>query len=315
MKALRQLGFLKISLRPETAAPEEDHRVLALFRNRAELKKAYGELQEEIYRLKDLVKQQEGATQRAQEMLSTLEARLGATDTAYPAAGVLPAAPPVAGRPRAHQAVRPGSGAPAGRARAARAPRPAQPPPVRAAPGGPAEADRSPGAERRVPARSSPASRPSAPSSRASGTTSSAAPCRHASRARRAPSVRPPSHWRPAQAAVDEVERSPVPEFPGLSLQARRSHQPRRHRLRRGAVPAPGGAEDAAGAAGARGDRAARGERELRHAARVRAAHGADRPRAQAAESQRRPGRSRCGRVASGCARWRATATRATAPR
>lgn len=85
MKALRQLGFLKISLRPETAAPEEDHRVLELFRNRAELKKAYGELEEETYRLKDLVKQQEGATQRAQEMLSTLEARLGATDTAYPA--------------------------------------------------------------------------------------------------------------------------------------------------------------------------------------------------------------------------------------
>ena len=53
MKALRQLGFLKLSLRPETAAPEEDHRVLELFRNRAELKKAYGELQEEIYRLKD----------------------------------------------------------------------------------------------------------------------------------------------------------------------------------------------------------------------------------------------------------------------
>src|SRR5262249_62434270 len=84
MKALRQLGFLKISLQKE-AAPDEDHRVLELFRNRAELKKAYGELEEETYRLKDLVKQQEGATQRVQEMLSTLEARLGATDTAYPA--------------------------------------------------------------------------------------------------------------------------------------------------------------------------------------------------------------------------------------
>ena len=58
MKALRQLGFLKLSLRPESPA-EEDHRVLALFRNRAELKKAYGDLQEEIYRLQDLVKQQE----------------------------------------------------------------------------------------------------------------------------------------------------------------------------------------------------------------------------------------------------------------
>jgi hypothetical protein len=84
MKALRQLGFLKLSLRPE-ASPDEDHRVLALFRNRAELKKAYGELQDETFRLKDLVKQQEGATQRLQDMLSTLEGRLGAAETAYAA--------------------------------------------------------------------------------------------------------------------------------------------------------------------------------------------------------------------------------------
>jgi hypothetical protein len=82
MKALRQLGFLKLSLRPERA-PDEDHRVLELFRNRAELKKAYGGLQEETFRLKDLIKQQEGATQRAQEMLNTLEGRLGAPETAY----------------------------------------------------------------------------------------------------------------------------------------------------------------------------------------------------------------------------------------
>ena len=83
MKALRQLGFLKLSLRPDVQ-PEEDHRVLALFRNRAELKKAYGDLQEETFRLKDLVKQQEGATQRVQEMLNTLEGRLGVSETAYP---------------------------------------------------------------------------------------------------------------------------------------------------------------------------------------------------------------------------------------
>src|SRR5688572_8472054 len=58
---------------------------MALFRNRAELKKAYGELQEEIFRLKDRVKQQEGATQRVQEMLASLETRLAASETAYPA--------------------------------------------------------------------------------------------------------------------------------------------------------------------------------------------------------------------------------------
>src|ERR1700745_3889500 len=85
MKALRQLGFLKLSLRPPDAPPEDDHRVLALFRNRAELKKAYGDLQEETFRLKDLIKQQEGATQRVQDMLNALEGRLGAAETAYAA--------------------------------------------------------------------------------------------------------------------------------------------------------------------------------------------------------------------------------------
>ena len=84
MRALRQLGFLKLPFRQDDK-PAEDTRVLALFRNRAELKKAYGELQDEIYRLKDRIKQQEGATQRVQEMLSTLEQRLGAQDSGYPA--------------------------------------------------------------------------------------------------------------------------------------------------------------------------------------------------------------------------------------
>src|SRR5256885_13680551 len=84
MKALRQLGFLKLGLRPD-GSPDEDHRVLELFRNRAELKKAYGGLQDETFRLKDLLKQQEAATQRVQEMLAALEGRLGAAETAYPA--------------------------------------------------------------------------------------------------------------------------------------------------------------------------------------------------------------------------------------
>jgi hypothetical protein len=84
MTSLRQLGFLKLPFRQEDT-PGEDTRVLALFKNRAELKKAYGELQDEIYRLKDRIKQQEGATQRVQEMLSALEQRLGAQDSGYPA--------------------------------------------------------------------------------------------------------------------------------------------------------------------------------------------------------------------------------------
>ncbi len=52
MRAIRQLGFLRLGLRASEAPAEEDRRILALFRNRAELKKAYGELQDQIYRLK-----------------------------------------------------------------------------------------------------------------------------------------------------------------------------------------------------------------------------------------------------------------------
>ncbi len=85
MKAIEQFSRL-IRVTPKGSdGPEDDHRVLTLFRNRAELKKAYGELQEEVYRLKDRIKQQEGATARVQEMLGALESRLGLTETAYPA--------------------------------------------------------------------------------------------------------------------------------------------------------------------------------------------------------------------------------------
>jgi hypothetical protein len=84
MKAILQLGFLKLPGRSDTPE-QEDERVLALFRKRAELKKAHGELQDEIFRLKDRIKQQEGATQRVQEMLGALESRLGTQDSGYPA--------------------------------------------------------------------------------------------------------------------------------------------------------------------------------------------------------------------------------------
>jgi hypothetical protein len=83
MKSLQNLAFLRIG-KPAADAPAEDTRVLALFRNRAELKKAYAALQDEIYHLKDLIKLQEAATERAQEMMGALEERLGAAETAYP---------------------------------------------------------------------------------------------------------------------------------------------------------------------------------------------------------------------------------------
>src|SRR5476651_523284 len=84
MKALRQLGRLKLNVRLDSEDPE-DGRVLALFRNRAELKKSYAALQDEIYRLKDRIKQQEGATLRTQEMLGVLETRLGMSESGFPA--------------------------------------------------------------------------------------------------------------------------------------------------------------------------------------------------------------------------------------
>ncbi len=86
MKLIKQLGFLRLGT--EAARPKlevDDDRVMHLFRNRAELKKAHSSLQDELQRLKDRVKQQEGATARVQEMLQGLEARLSQGETAYPA--------------------------------------------------------------------------------------------------------------------------------------------------------------------------------------------------------------------------------------
>jgi hypothetical protein len=55
---------------------EENERVLQLFQNRADIKRAYAELQTEAYQARDRVKQQEGVSRRLQEDLAALEARL-----------------------------------------------------------------------------------------------------------------------------------------------------------------------------------------------------------------------------------------------
>ena len=80
MWIIRQLGYLRIGRGSEDTT---EHRVLHLFRNRAELKKSYIASQEEIQTLKDRVKQQEGVTARVQELLQELEGRLGQPDTGY----------------------------------------------------------------------------------------------------------------------------------------------------------------------------------------------------------------------------------------
>jgi hypothetical protein len=84
IKALNPLELAKQALLP-SQDDDEEQRVLQLFRNRAELKKAYTELQDEIHRLKDRLKQQEGATARMRELLEQLEQRLGSVDTGFPA--------------------------------------------------------------------------------------------------------------------------------------------------------------------------------------------------------------------------------------
>ena len=55
----------------------EDERLVALFRNRAELKKELASIDDERHRLLDRLKLQEGSTMRVEEQLATLEAWLG----------------------------------------------------------------------------------------------------------------------------------------------------------------------------------------------------------------------------------------------
>jgi hypothetical protein len=68
---IEKLNFLKIGT-DAAAASAEDERLMQLFQNRAGLKKAYGDLQEELHLLGDRLKQQEGATLRLQEQLDSL---------------------------------------------------------------------------------------------------------------------------------------------------------------------------------------------------------------------------------------------------
>ena len=57
--------------------PQDDERLVQLFKNRAGLKKAHASLQDEVYALKERVKQQVASTTRVQEQLDGVEAMLG----------------------------------------------------------------------------------------------------------------------------------------------------------------------------------------------------------------------------------------------
>ena len=80
MKALKSLGLLGNGNAAAASAPE-DGRVVELFRSRAELRKQHDELGAEAQRLRDRLKQQEAATARVQEMFEAVEKRLESADT------------------------------------------------------------------------------------------------------------------------------------------------------------------------------------------------------------------------------------------
>ena len=61
----------------------EDERLVALFRNRAELKKELSALDDERHRLLDRLKLQEGSTMRVEEQLASLEQYLGRTEEGF----------------------------------------------------------------------------------------------------------------------------------------------------------------------------------------------------------------------------------------
>lgn len=76
---LRRLAY-RVAGREPTV---EDERLVALFRNRAELKKELNALDDERHRLLDRLKLQEGSTMRVEEQLAALEQYLGRPEEGY----------------------------------------------------------------------------------------------------------------------------------------------------------------------------------------------------------------------------------------
>jgi hypothetical protein len=79
-----KLSFLKGGSDAGSVSAEEE-RLMQLFQNRAGLKKAYADLQDEFHLLRDRLKQQEGATIRVQEQLDALGDLLGDPNTGFSA--------------------------------------------------------------------------------------------------------------------------------------------------------------------------------------------------------------------------------------
>jgi hypothetical protein len=77
-----KLTFLKGGADGGAASPDEE-RLMQLFQNRAGLKKAYADLKDEFHLLRDRLKQQEGATIRIQEQMDALGDLLGDPKTGF----------------------------------------------------------------------------------------------------------------------------------------------------------------------------------------------------------------------------------------
>ncbi|HUO78870.1 MAG TPA: hypothetical protein VMU00_01905 [Steroidobacteraceae bacterium] len=72
-----KISALKLPLIGTRKSAEEQERLLKLYWNRAELKKELASLDDQLYQLRDRLKQQEAATQRAVEERESLETLLG----------------------------------------------------------------------------------------------------------------------------------------------------------------------------------------------------------------------------------------------
>ncbi len=77
-----KLSFLRGGADGGSVSPDEE-RLMQLFQNRAGLKKAYADLQDEFHLLRDRLKQQEGATIRVQEQFDALGDLLGDPKTGF----------------------------------------------------------------------------------------------------------------------------------------------------------------------------------------------------------------------------------------
>jgi archaellum component FlaC len=77
-----KLTFLKGAGDGGSVSPDEE-RLMQLFQNRAGLKKAYADLKDEFHLLRDRLKQQEGATIRVQEQFDALAELLADADTGF----------------------------------------------------------------------------------------------------------------------------------------------------------------------------------------------------------------------------------------